>query len=107
MTSCIEATYQKGLFQILYFKNKAKYVYFQQTDLFTKDAIKYLGFPDWKPTIENLNIISWRGSSFIGNRGIGKLLPIKGINNISVYPANSGYKGYVVIEIDNNFNSKF
>jgi hypothetical protein len=104
LPSCEATTYQNGKYEVLYYNNKLKWILIYQKGLFNKDAIRYLGFPNWEPTFINTNpdigIISWRSFKEKGT-ATGPLIPVDGLLEINAVPK------YIVITVDAYYDKEF
>lgn len=101
LPSCYEATYQNRKYEVLYYKNKLKWLYISEAGRMSKDAISYIGFQSCVPTFSNPpHIISWRSFETKGT-ATGPLLPIKGLREFTVFP------DYLYILVETNYDSKF
>jgi hypothetical protein len=114
LPSCNETTYQNKKYEVLYYNNKLKWIEINNIDIFNKNAIQYVGFPASEPTFANKFMIHWRSAATIGT-ATGPLIPVKGIRQISalpvdentLLPAGNNNKGYMIVEVETDYNNKF
>ena len=101
LPSCNEATYHNGKYEVLYYKNKLKWITINQKGLFNKNVICYFGFPSCVPTFSNPPYtIGWRNSETKGT-ATGPLIPIKGLREVCAFP------DYILITVETNYDMKF
>jgi len=107
LSSGMGATYQNGKYDIVFYKNKLKYLYLDGTIgldkiPFNKTAISYIGFEQSEPTFINPElIIAWRSAETSGT-ATGQILSIVGIREIYLHS-----NGSLGIEIEKQYNDKF
>jgi hypothetical protein len=101
LPSCNSATYQNGKYEVLYYKNKLKWITINQKGLFDDNAMQYIGFQKCEPTFSNPPYgIWWRNSETKGT-ATGPLLQIKGLREIAAFP------NYILITVETNYDKKF
>jgi hypothetical protein len=103
---CKDATYQNGKYEVTYFKNMLKSIVINGIDNFNKEMIQYVGFPSCEPTLENKFMIHWRNADTRGT-ATGPLIPIKGIREVCVLPADGNKKGYMMVLVESDYNGRF
>jgi len=106
LPSCNETTYQNGKYDVLYYNNKLKYIEIENVDIFNANAIQYIGFPACEPTFANKYMIHWRSAATRGT-ATGPLIPIKGIRQVAVLPADGNRKGYMIVAVETDYDNKF
>ena len=100
-SSCTSATYQNGKYEVLYYKNKLKWITVNQTGLCNNDAIQYSGFESCEPTFSNPPYgIFWRNAETRGTAD-GPIVPIKGLREVCAFPK------YILITVEINYDKKF
>jgi hypothetical protein len=62
LPSCTKATYQKGKFEALFYKDSLKWLEIKGNDLFDKNAPEVIGFSNLPPTFANSFTRSWRSA---------------------------------------------
>lgn len=103
LPSCYEANYKNGIYNVLYYNNKLKWIVVNVKGLYILDnsAICYVGFPSCVPTFSNPPYgIWWRNSETKGT-ATGPLIPIKGIRQVCAFPK------YILITVETNYDKKF
>ncbi len=108
LPSCTKATYQKGKFEALFYKDSLKWLEIKGNDLFDKNAPEVIGFPNLPPTFSNGFTRSWRSAIRKGT-ATGPLIRIPGIDEIVVFPptkANNN-SGYMLITIKVKYDNMF
>jgi hypothetical protein len=108
LPSCTKATYQKGKFEALFYKDSLKWLEIKGNDLFDKNAPEVIGFSNLPPTFANSFTRSWRSAIRKGT-ATGPLVRIPGIDEIVVFPptkANNN-SGYMLITIKVNYDKMF
>jgi hypothetical protein len=106
LPSCNETTYQNEKYEVLYYNNKLKWIEINDVEIFNKSAIQFVGFPAFEPTFANKFMIHWRSAATRGT-ATGPLIPINGIRQVSVLPADRNRKGYIIVEVETDYNQKF
>lgn len=101
LPSCNETTYQNGKYEVLYYKNKLKWITINQKGLFNKNAIRYAGFQSCEPTFSDPLVgYDWRNSETRGT-ATGPLIPIKGLRQVCAFP------DYILITVETDYDKKF
>lgn len=91
LSSCSEATYKNGEFEVLYHNSKLKWVQFNEIGILDERAIEYIGFGKLTPSqiADNDMGIWWRG--------------IKGLEDVCAFPKS----GYILIRVKEDYDKKF
>jgi len=101
LPSCFEATYQMGKYNVLYYKNRLKWIEIDQPEFFHENVIQNIGFPNWKPTWSNPSAtFSWRSNVTKGT-ATGPLIPIEGLREVSAFP------NFIVITVEADYDKRF
>jgi hypothetical protein len=106
MESCDVATYKNGMFETVFYKGRLKGLFIYRNDLFGKNALEVIGFPSSPPTWANQFVHSWRDAAHRGTAR-GPLIPVKGIDDINVFPARSNKPGFMAIGVSLSYTQSF
>ena len=100
MQKCDFATYEKGKFEVAFYKGRLKSILIYGNDFFNQNAPELIGFPNAPPTWANQFTHSWRSAANKGTAS-GPLIPVDGIDEISVF------HGYMIISVGVSYNKSF
>jgi hypothetical protein len=82
LQTCSAATYQHKKFDVLFYKNRLKWITVDRPGMMTPDLLWRLGFASSPPTFLNPeDSISWRSAEKRGTAR-GPLVPIEGIREV-------------------------
>jgi len=97
LPSCDEANYRNGGFEILYYKNKLKWISINKVKGFWYDPsmIEAFNFPMKVPSVQNKIFIHWK--NYEGIKLIGFFSKDENPNAVN----------YVLIQVDENYDKKF
>jgi hypothetical protein len=107
LPSCSEATYRNKRYGVHYYNNALKSIIITHFPVYNKHVVRYLGFPEWEPSIANKSVIEWRGKLNKAKNSTGPLIPVPGIITITVTPHRAGFPGLVILEVEAGYNGKF